>query len=200
MTTILQLNNSIFGDEGQSSRLADEFITRMRESEQGLRVIRRDLGADPLSHLTAERFQAALTDPDERTPSQAREAAPADTVIEELEEADILLIASPVYNFNVTSTLKAWFDHVARAGRTFRYTESGAEGLLRGKTAYVFVTSGGQYKGGELDFPTPYIRHMLGFVGITDVHFVHAEGLAMGEETGAAALREAHERIGTLAA
>lgn len=200
MTTILQLNNSVFGDEGQSSKLADEFVAKRREVEPGVRVIRRDLAADPADHLTAGRFKAALTAPEDRTPEQAREAALADTLIEELKAADEVVIGAPTYNFNVASTLKAWFDHVARAGTTFRYTENGPEGLLTGKTAYVFLTSGGQYAGTDMDFQKPYIQHFLGFLGIGDVHFARAEGLAMGEENSAAALAEARKAIQNLAA
>lgn len=199
MTTILQLNNSVFGDNGQSSRLADEFVAKRREAEPDVRVIRRDLAAQPVDHLSGERFRAALTSPEERTPEQAREAALADTLIEELQSADEVVIAAPTYNFNVASTLKAWFDHVARAGTTFRYTEQGPEGLLSGKTAYVFLTSGGQYAGTDLDFQKPYIQHFLGFLGIADIHFVRAEGLAMGEQLSQTALAEAEKAIHQLA-
>ena len=107
MTTILQLNNSVFGDNGQSSKLADQFVAKRRAAEPDVRVIRRDLAAEPVGHLTAERFSAALTTPEERTPAQAREAALADTLIEELQAADEVVIAAPTYNFNVASTLKA---------------------------------------------------------------------------------------------
>ncbi|WP_290652538.1 NAD(P)H-dependent oxidoreductase [Aquisalimonas sp.] len=200
MTAVLQINNSVFGDDGQSSQLADQFVAQLRERTPSASVTRRDLAAAPLRHLPAERFSAALTDPQRRTAEQAQEAAIADTVIEELEAADVLVIAAPVYNFNVASTLKAWFDHVARAGRTFRYTADGPEGLLRDKTAYIFVTSGGQYAGTELDFQVPYIRHFLAFLGITDVHFIRAEGLAMGEETSREALEAAGRRIDRLVA
>lgn len=199
MTTILQLNNSVFGDNGQSSKLADEFVAKRREAEPDVRVIRRDLAANPADHLTAERFSAALTAPEERTPEQASEAALADTLIEELQAADEVVIAAPTYNFNVASTLKAWFDHVARAGTTFRYTSEGPEGLLSAKTAYVFITSGGQYAGTAIDFQKPYIEHFLGFLGIGDVHFVRAEGLAMGEASSQAALVEAENALHKLA-
>lgn len=200
MTTILQLNNSVFGDQGQSSKLAGEFVAKRRQADLGARVIRRDLSHEPIDHLTAERFAAALTAPEERTREQAREAALADTLIEELEAADEVVIAAPTYNFNVASTLKSWFDHVARAGRTFRYTSEGPVGLLEGKTAYVFLTSGGQYSGTGMDFQKPYIEHFLGFLGIKDVRFVRAEGLAMGEEVSQQALREASERVDQLVA
>lgn len=200
MTHVLQLNNSIFGDHGQSSQLANRFLEQIKTTGTEVSVTQRDLAQAPVPHLTGERFQAALTAPEERTEQQSQEAKLADTAIEELEAADVLLIAAPVYNFNVTSTLKAWFDHVARAGRTFQYTSNGPQGLLQGKTAYVFMTSGGQYAGTELDFQTPYIKHMLGFLGIADVHIIRAEGLAMGDQSSNDALEAAHQSIEQLVA
>lgn len=195
MTHVLQLNNSIFGDQGQSSQLASRLLQRIKTTGTEVTVTERDLVQSPVPHLTGTRFKAGLTAPEERTEQEAREAELADTVIEELEAADVLLITAPVYNFNITSTLKAWFDHVARAGRTFQYTDTGPQGLLRDKTAYVFITSGGQYADTDLDFQTPYIKHMLGFVGITDVHFIRAEGLAMGDQASNDALATAHQSI-----
>ncbi|MBD3646164.1 MAG: NAD(P)H-dependent oxidoreductase, partial [Pseudomonadales bacterium] len=170
MTTILQLNTSIFGDGGASTKLADDFVSRWHERD-GATVIRRDFAREPVPHLTAERFQAALQPAAERSDEQAREAALADELIDELMAADALVIALPMYNFNVPSALKAWFDHVARAGTTFRYTENGAEGLATGKKAYVFATRGGIYEGTDFDFQTPYVRQFLGFLGIGDVEF-----------------------------
>ena len=200
MKTILQLNNSVFSDEGQSSRLADEFVARVRGDDPGTRVIRRDLAEHPVPHLNQATFFAGLTAADERTAEQARAAAHADTLVAELQDADTVVIGVPVYNFLVPSTLKAWFDHVARAGTTFRYTENGPQGLLEGKRAHVFVTSGGKYAGTDIDFAAPYVTHMLGFLGITDVTVTRAEGLAMGEETSEAALEQARDRIDRLAA
>lgn len=200
MSRILQINNSIFSDDGQSSRLADRFVDRLRAEDPGVSVTRRDLAREAPPHLSAERFTAGLTDPAERTPEQARAAALGDTLIEELEAADVLVIAAPVYNFGVASSLKAWFDHVARAGRTFRYTADGPEGLLAGKKAYVFVTSGGQYEGTDNDFLVPWLRFMLAFLGITDVEIVRAEGLAMGEEAAREAVVSAEAQLERLAA
>ncbi|HKJ94035.1 MAG TPA: NAD(P)H-dependent oxidoreductase [Gammaproteobacteria bacterium] len=200
MATLLQLNSSLFGDDGRSSRLADAFVERWRERNPGGRVMRRDLSESTVPHLTQERFAAALTVQEERTAEQTREAAQADALIDELLEADVLVIGIPVYNFNVPSTLKAWFDHVARAGTTFRYTPEGPQGLLAGKRAYVFATSGGKYSGTAADFYTPYVKHFLGFLGIDDVEFTYAEGLAMGEETSRAAIEAASRRIEVLAA
>lgn len=200
MTTILQLNNSLFSDRGQSSRLADAFVERLRAGEPEVRVIRRDLADHPVPHLDQATFSAGLTAAEERTVEQVRTAALADTLVEELLSADRLVMGVPVYNFLIPSTLKAWFDHVARAGTTFRYTENGPEGLVRGTSAYVFLTSGGQYAGTEADFAAAYVRHMLGFLGIDDVTVTRAEGLAMGEETGRRALATAREQIDRLAA
>ena len=200
MTKLLQINSSVFGNDGQSSRLADDFVARWRRQAPDLAVTRRILSDEPLSHLTDERFRAALTPATERTPSQQREAEPADAAVQELLDADVLVLGVPVYNFHVPSTLKAWFDHVARAGTTFRYTANGPEGLLTGKRAYVFVTSGGRYSGTDADFVTPYIKHFLAFLGIEDVEFIRAEGLAMGEDAARGALDEAAERIARLAA
>ena len=200
MSTILQINNSVFGDQGQSSRLTDTFVSQLRAGRSDTRIIRRDLSAATVPHLTADRFAAALTDPAERTAEQAREAALADTLVEELLSADLLVIGVPTYNFNIPSPLKAWFDHVARAGTTFRYTAAGPEGLLQGKKAYVFVTSGGRHAGTETDFAAPYLRQILGFLGIEDVVFTHAEGLALGEEASRESLVAATARIQELAA
>jgi len=199
MTTILQLNNSVFGDEGKSSGLADSFVEELRDRYTDARVIRRDLSMDPVPHLTAECFSAAITPQEERTPEQAQAANMADTLVNELMEADVLVIGSPTYNFSIASSLKAWFDHVARAGTTFRYTENGPEGLLSTK-AYVFISSGGFYQGTDTDFQTHYIRHFLSFLGINNVEFVYLEGAARGEDTLNEGMKVAQERIQALVA
>lgn len=200
MNTILQLNNSLFSDNGQSSRLADEFVERLQAREPQARVIRRDLSDRPVAHLGQATFTAALTSPDERSPEQARAAALADALVDELLAADTLVLGVPVYNFGIPSTLKSWFDHVARAGTTFRYTENGPQGLVSGTRAYAFVTSGGKYAGTDVDFAGHYVRHMLGFLGIGNVMITRAEGLAMGEEAGKQSLAAARRQIDLLAA
>jgi FMN-dependent NADH-azoreductase len=179
MKTILHLNSSIFGEGGQSSRLADEFVARFPRA----RVIRRDLAANPLPHLDAERFGAFLAKPEARTPAQRQVLAESDALIAELKAADTLVLGLPMYNFGVPSQLKAYFDHVARAGETFKYTDKGAVGLLTGKRAYVFAARGGLYQGTPRDTQTAYVRDFLAFLGITDVQFVYAEGLAISESS-----------------
>jgi FMN-dependent NADH-azoreductase len=117
-----------------------------------------------------------------------------------LKAADVVVLAVPMYNFGIPSTLKAYFDHVARAGVTFRYTDKGPVGMLTGKQAFVFAARGGRYFGTALDSQTPYLRQFLGFVGITDVEFVYAEGLSISAERRAASLASANARVDSLMA
>ena len=207
MKTYLQLNSSLHGANSLSSRLASQFIATLALADRrgdvadsSPSVVVRDLARQPLPHLTAERFTAFITAPELRTHDQAGIAAESDALVAELAAADVIVIGLPMYNFGVPSTLKAYFDHVARAGVTFRYTASGPEGLLRGKRAYVIATRGGRYAGTSSDLQSAFVRQFLAFIGITDVEFIYAEGLAMGEESRAAALVEAGRRIEQLAA
>ena len=199
MSTILQLNTSLSGESGLSSRLASEFSSALADAT-GANVVVRDLARQPVPHLTAERFAAFTTPVSERTLEQQRHVAESDVLIEELRRADVLVLGVPMYNFGVPSTLKAYFDHVARAGVSFRYTPEGPVGLLGAKRAYVFATRGGRYAGTEADLQTPYLRQFLGFIGIRDVEFVYAEGLALGAEQRERAVAAANERIEQLAA
>ncbi|HJS38787.1 MAG TPA: NAD(P)H-dependent oxidoreductase [Burkholderiales bacterium] len=191
MQTILHLNTSIFGDDGQSSRLAAEFVARIPRA----RVIARDLARDPVPHLDAARFGAFLSKPESRTAEQRAVLAYADMLVEELRQADTIVLGLPMYNFGIPSQLKAYFDHVARAGVTFRYTEKGAVGLLTGKRAYVFAARGGLYAGTPKDTQTAYVRDFLAFVGLSDVEFVYAEGLAIGEQAKTRSLAGARRTL-----
>ena len=200
MTKILQINGSLFSDQGASTQLADEFVARWQARDSQVDVIRRDLGADPVPHLDAERLSAIMSPAEQRNPEQRAAADYADTLIREIQEADVLVLGVPMYNFSVPSTLKAWFDHIARAGVSFRYTEKGPEGLLKGKKAYVFTTRGGQHRGTPADSQTPFVETFLNFLGITEVEFVYAEGLNMGEERKRAGLGKAESCIEVLLA
>jgi FMN-dependent NADH-azoreductase len=191
MKTILQLKASIFSDEGQSSRLANEFVSELGASE----VIVRDLAREPVPHLDAERFSAFIAKKENRNERQNQIVAYSDRLIDEIRRADTVVLGLPMYNFGVPSTLKAYFDHIARAGITFRYTEKGAVGLLTGKKAYVFAARGGYYAGTARDTQTAYVREFLAFLGITDVEFVYAEGLAIGDASKAASLAKARESL-----
>jgi FMN-dependent NADH-azoreductase len=199
MTQILQLNSSLSGESGQSSRLASEFAGAVAAAT-GASLTVRDLARQPVPHLTAERFAAFTTPASARSVEQQRHVSESDALIDELRRADVLVLGVPMYNFGVPSTLKAYFDHVARAGVTFRYTAEGPVGLLTGKRAFVFATRGGRYAGTDADLQSAFLRRFLGFIGINDVEFIYAEGLSLGPEQREQALAAALERIDQLAA
>lgn len=200
MTTLLQLNASLFADQGQSSQLADRFVQAWRTQRPDSTLIRRDLASNPVPHLNGARFAAFTTAAEQRTPEQQAAVAESDALIDELRRADVIVLGLPMYNFGLPSQLKAYFDHIARAGETFRYTATGPQGLLTGKKVYVFATRGGDYLGTPADTQTAYVRDFLRFIGIADVHFVYAEGLAISPERKAKALAEANDTIARLAA
>src|SRR5436190_17431468 len=198
MKTLLQLNTSLFSNHGQSSRLADAFVAEWKAFNPQGSIIARDLATNTVPHLTAERFQSFLAKPEARTVAQQKVVNESDALIDELQRADTIVIGLPMYNFGVPSTLKAYFDHVARAGITFRYTEKGPQGLITGKKAYVFAARGGVYAGTPLDTQTSYVRDFLRFIGIDDVEFIYAEGLAIGEARKTASLAKARASLQTL--
>ena len=200
MTTLLQLHSSIHAGAGESSRLADLFIASFLDRNPGAQVVKRDLVSDAVPHLTGERFGAFLAKPDERTDLQRSVVAYSDELISELQRADVIVLGLPMYNFGIPSQLKSYFDHVARAGVTFRYTAGGPQGLLIGKKAYVFATRGGAYAGTTLDSQTNYVRDFLRFIGISEVEFVYAEGLAISPESRKSSLAEARAQTQRLAA
>ncbi len=200
MKTLLQINTSLFANEGQSTRLAEQFVAAWQERNPDGAVVVRDLAAEPVPHLDGARFAAFLAKAEERTPEQQAVVAYSDALIAELQAADVIVIGLPLYNFGVPSTLKAYIDHIARAGVTFRYTADGPVGLLRGKQATIVAARGGRYAGTALDTQSAFIRNFLAFIGITDVEFVYAEGLALGEESRNAALAAAREQLARLAA
>jgi FMN-dependent NADH-azoreductase len=195
MKTLLQLNTSLFADGGQSTRLANRFVAAWRAQNPGARVIVRDLVNDPVPHLTAEHVMAFTTPVEQRTPAQAALVAASDALIAELKNADVVVLGLPMYNFGVPSQLKAYFDQIARAGVTFRYTEKGPQGLIADKPVYVFAARGGLYQGTPRDTQTGYVTTFLNFIGLADIEFVFAEGLNMGNEAKAAALGKAEARI-----
>lgn len=198
--TLLQISASIFSKDGQTSQLANRFVAQWRAQNPGAQIIERDLARDPVPHLSAERFQAFLTPAEKRSAAQRAEVALSDTLIDELKRADVIVLGVPMYNFDVPSTLKAYFDHVGRAGATFRYSETGPIGLLTGKKAYVFTARGGYYEGTPADTQTAYLRNFLRLLGISDVEFIYAEGLAMGESVKQKALAAAQQAVAGIVA
>jgi FMN-dependent NADH-azoreductase len=192
---ILQVKSSVFSGNGQSSRLADEFAALLAEQHPAAEIVERDLAAKALPHLDGARAAALFAKPEARTAEQRAVVAESDALIDELRRADVLVLGLPMYNFGVPSQLKAWYDHVARAGITFRYTGKGPEGLLKGKKAYIFAARGGEYAAAANDWQAQFVRQILGFIGITDVEMVLAEGLAISEARKEAALAQARSAL-----
>ncbi len=184
--TLFHLNASARTEGSVTRDLSHRLVDRL--ANDATTIISRDVGTSPLPLLSEDWVGANFTPDEARTPGQLETLALSDKLIAELEAADTLVLGVPVYNFGVPAAFKAWIDLVARARRTFQYTESGPVGLLKGKRAYVVIASGGTASGSEIDFATPYIRHVLGFLGIHDVTIIAADQLmATGEEKVSAA-------------
>ncbi len=187
--TLFHLNASARTDGSVTRDLSHRLVKHL--SDGTTTVISRDIGASPLPLLSEAWVGANFTPEDARTPAQRETLALSDELIKELETADTLILGVPIYNFGVPATFKAWIDLVARARKTFKYTDTGPVGLLEGKRAYVVIASGGTASGSEIDFATPYIRHVLGFLGVHDVKIFAADQLmATGEEKVSAAAAE----------
>jgi FMN-dependent NADH-azoreductase len=196
---VLQVNSSarrVHDDQGSfSTRLAGELSAGLLRATPGATLTVRDLAANPHPALDEAALQALFTPAEQRTPEQAARVAQDDALIAEVQAADVLVLGAPMVNFAVTAQLKHWIDAIARARVTFRYTENGPEGLLKGKRVFIVLTRGGVYRDQPFDHQVPYLRQVLGFLGLTDITFVYAEGLAMGPEAEAKALAEAREQI-----
>jgi FMN-dependent NADH-azoreductase len=206
MRTILYINSSPRGNESYSNRVAAGVIADLRKHNSNAGVIVRNLGQDPLAHIDDD-FVAATRGADgPRTARQRTILAQSDELIDELLEADLVVIAAPMINFSVSSTLKTWFDYIARAGRTFRYSEAGPQGLVTGKRVIIVSASGGIYSGDKaaFDFQVPWLRSMLAFLGMTNVEVIRVEGTALGAQAADAALArasaKAHAVVAALAA
>ena len=201
MQSLLVINSSAAREGSVSRTLVEEAVARLLETNPFAKVVRRDLGANPVPHLSVDTLAGVRGVPATTVEQGAR--ALSDELIAELREADSIVIGAPMYNFGVTTGLRAWFDHVLRAGETFSYSDAGPKGLLGGKRVIVIESRGGMYSEGPasaVDFQEPYLRHLLGFIGITDVTFVHAEKIGYGPEARAAAVAGARTRIAALAA
>jgi len=192
---ILQINSSARAQASLSTRLANELVARLQASlpqPGSAKVTVRDLGRTPHPELNESALQALFTPTEQRTPEQAARVALDDALIAELQAADVVVLGVPMYNFGVPAALKNWIDAISRAKVTFQYTAHGPEGLLKGKKVYVALTRGGQYRNTPADTQVPYLKTTLSFLGMTDLQFVYAEGLAMGpdaEEQGLASAR-----------
>ncbi|MFC3095603.1 FMN-dependent NADH-azoreductase [Alteromonas sediminis] len=192
MSHLLIINTSITGKSSHSRQLVSTYVDKTLTRNPGISVKQRDLAEQPLPHLSGEELQAWSNAP------QGNDATLSDSLIGELEWADHIVLGLPMYNFDSPSTFRVWIDRVVRAGKTFRYTEAGPEGLLTDKSVTVVVTRGGKYVGTPLDTQTSYIKNIFNFIGIQNVNFVYAEGLAMGEASAQEAMRSANEKIDEL--
>ena len=183
--TILHLDASARSAGSISRTLTQKLVDRLAGGDA--KIIRRDIGTQLLPIITEDWVNANFTPDENRTAEQREHLGLSDTLIAELEATDTLVLGVPIYNFGVPAAYKAWVDLVSRARKTFKYTESGPEGLLEGKKAYVVIASGGTASGSDIDFATPYVRHALKFIGITDITVIAADQLmAAGEDKVAA--------------
>ncbi|TOQ75744.1 FMN-dependent NADH-azoreductase [Vibrio parahaemolyticus] len=193
MSRVLALKSSILGDYSQSNKLVEDFIKNVDQDKLTV----RDLTANPLPVLDFA-VATALRATEDLSQEQQAVVDLSDTLIEEVKAADTLVIAAPMYNFTIPTQLKNWIDLIARAGVTFKYTENGVQGLIEGKKAIVVTTRGGIHKDSPTDNVTPYLRTVLGFVGITDVEFVYAEALNMGEDAASKGISDAQSQLATM--
>ncbi|WP_305072628.1 FMN-dependent NADH-azoreductase [Propionivibrio sp.] len=191
---ILQINSSA-RQGANSTRVADAIVARLTASQPSANVVLRNLATEPHPVLDEAALGALFTPADQRTPEQAARVALDDALIAEVQAADVIVLGVPMYNLGVPVQLKTWIDAIARAGVTFRYTENGPEGLLKGKKVYVALARGGRYRDTPFDTQVPYLRTVLGFLGIADVSFIYAEGLNMGPDAAEQGFAEAEADI-----
>ncbi len=197
MPTVLVLASSALGDASVSNDLLRDAVSTLRARDPALRIVARDLGAEPLPHLTYD-SAVAIRGAEPVNEAQAAAKALSDTLVADLMAADLILIGAPMYNFGMPTVLKVWFDYVLRAGVTFRYGENGPVGLLSGKRAIVAATRGGLYSEGPaqaLDSQEPHLRNLLRFIGIADVTVIRAERLAVSPELRAASIVTARAQL-----
>lgn len=197
MKKVLVVNSSVSGENGQSSQLIEQFVQAL---PAGFSRVDVDLAAEAYPHLAMTELAAWMTPETDRSAEQKALAALSDDAIAAVQAADVILVGVPMYNFGVPSQLKAWFDRLARVGITFKYTEQGPVGLLANKPVIFFATRGGIYKDLPADSQTPFLKSFFSFIGLTDLHFIYAEGLNMGAESAQQALAAAKTQIGEVSA
>lgn len=192
---ILQINASARREGANSTRVAKDIVARLQTQHPEATLTVRDLAVTPHPVLDEAALGALFTPAEQRSPEQAARVALDDALIAEIQSHDVIVLGVPMYNFGVPVQLKAWIDAIARAGVTFRYTATGPVGLLEGKTVYVALARGGLYRDTPNDSQVPYLRSVLGFLGLVDVRFVYAEGLNMGAEAAAKGFAQAEADI-----
>jgi FMN-dependent NADH-azoreductase len=200
--SILLITSSPRGSASHSTRIGTELADRLKTADPEATLVVRDLATTPLPHIDSDYSAGIYTPPEKRSERQAEVVSVSDEAVDELFAADTIILATGLINFNISSTLKSWIDHVARAGRTFSYGKDGPKGLVTGKKVYIVLASGGVYSEGpaiQLDHAVPYLRTALGFIGLTDVEVIRVEGVGMGPEATDAALKKATDRVNALA-
>ncbi len=200
MATLLRLDTSLFSEKGVSTQLSDKLVSNLRKENTNLKVIHRNFEEQAIPHLDSEWLQALMTPAEKRNENQQAKVDFSDQLIAELQEADTVVIGLPMYNFSIPSMLKAWFDHIARAGTTFKYTSTGSEGLLGDKKVFLVTTRGGIHKDQASDTQVPFVKTFLGFIGLNNIDVIYAEGLNMGDNIRETAIESAREAIDTLTA
>lgn len=199
MSQVLVIESSARTEGSVSRQLTADFIGQWQAANPQDSIKVRDLAVEQVPHLDIDLLSGWMKPADQQNDLEKAAAARSNLLTDELVAADVLVLAAPMYNFAIPSTLKSWLDHVLRAGVTFKYTETGPQGLLTGKRAYVLTARGGVYSGSALDHQEPYLRQALAFVGIHDVTFIHAEGLNMGAEFLEKGLAKAREQLAQVA-
>ncbi|SER45266.1 FMN-dependent NADH-azoreductase [Azotobacter beijerinckii] len=199
MSRVLVIESSARKEGSVSRQLTAEFLANWKAAHPDDEIVVRDLANEPVPHLDIDLLGGWTKPAGQQSEAEKAALARSERLTAELLGADVLVLAAPMYNFAIPSTLKAWLDHVLRAGVTFKYTENGPQGLLTGKRAFVLTARGGIYSGSPLDHQEPYLRQALGFIGIHDVNFIHAEGLNMGGDFLQQGLARAKEKLARVA-
>lgn len=181
---ILYVQSSIFGDNGVSSGIAKTLIEKLSANQES-ELTERNVSASEIPHFNLDTINAI----------GEGKAALADELIAEVQKADVIVVGAPMYNFGIPTQLKSWFDHIARAGVTFKYTETGPQGLLTNKKVYVVTARGGLHKGNGTDLDSHYLTTIFGFLGITDVEFIYAEGVNLGDESRSKSIAAAEQQV-----
>lgn len=192
---ILQINSSVRNQASHSSRLADRLVAALQAARPQSRIVVRDLARQPHPALDEEALQALFTPAEQRNAQQQARVAQDDALIAEIQAAEVVVIGVPMYNFGVSSQLKNWLDAISRARVTFEYTADGARGLLTGKKVYLLLTRGGRYRESGSDNQAAYLRTVLGFLGMSDIEFIYAEGLALGDDAEREGIADAERQI-----
>ena len=199
MSRVLVIESSARQQGSVSRELTQQFIANWQAAHPADQIQVRDLALEPVPHLDATLLGGWMTPSEQQSEAEKAALARSNQLTDELLGADVLVLAAPMYNFAIPSTLKAWLDHVLRAGVTFKYTETGPQGLLTGKKAYVLTARGGLYAGSTTDHQEPYLRQVMAFIGIHDVTFIHAEGMNLGGDFQDKGLKQAKAKLSAIA-